>query len=403
MRNKHLLASAALGLVVLSSGAAHAQDGQAASITWKGAPEFSFGDFTFKPRGRVYLDYVNQDVDPAVGAAFGASETRIRTARLGVEGSWADRWSYVAEANINGGEATWEDLLIAWAPTDNVTVQLGHFKSISLENLTSSRYTTFMERGPFNDLISGGRVMTLAVGVNGDNWSLTGGVHGDSINDSDVAGDEQAGAFVRGHFAPVVSDDMTIHLGGWARVRDRGDDTPFRYRVRNNTNFGDRYTDAGSSPLGAGDSDTTWGLEAAGVWRSLSLQGEWANVDVDLTGGGSAEAQAYYVFASFFPTGEQRRYSASSGKFNRVSVRNPLTEGGFGAVELAARYDNADLTEFAGVPTAGEYSAVTIGATWYPFSHVRFMANYTDATNEAQILASDVDVQTFQLRAQFDF
>ncbi len=403
MRNKHLLASAALGLVVLSSGAAHAQDGQATSITWKGAPEFSFGDFTFKPRGRVYLDYVNQDVDPAVGAGFGASETRIRTARLGVEGSWADRWSYVAEANINGGEATWEDLLIAWAPTNNVTVQLGHFKSISLENLTSSRYTTFMERGPFNDLISGGRVMTLAVGVNGDNWSLTGGVHGDSINDSDVAGDEQAGAFVRGHFAPVVGDDMTIHLGGWARVRDRGDDTPFRYRVRNNTNFGDRYTDAGSSPLGAGDSDTTWGLEAAGVWRSLSLQGEWANVDVDLTGGGSAEAQAYYVFASFFPTGEQRRYSASSGKFNRVSVRNPLTEGGFGAVELAARYDNADLTEFAGVPTAGEYSAVTIGATWYPFSHVRFMANYTDATNEAQILTSDVDVQTFQLRAQFDF
>src|SRR5690606_10221044 len=202
----------------------------------------------------------NQDVDPAVGAAFGASETRIRTARLGVEGSWADRWSYVAEANINGGEATWEDLLIAWAPTDNVTVQLGHFKSISLENLTSSRYTTFMERGPFNDLING----------------------------ADVAGAEQAGAFVRGHFAPVVSDDMTIHLGGWARVRDRGDDTPFRYRVRNNTNFGDRYTDAGSSPLGAGDSDTTWGLEAAGVWRSLSLQGEWANVDVDLTGGGSA-------------------------------------------------------------------------------------------------------------------
>lgn len=404
MRTKSLLTGAALGIIsALTAGAALAQDAQTTSITWNGAPEFSYGEFTFKPRGRVYFDYVNQDVEPAVGPDFSASESRIRTARLGVEGTWAQRWSYVAEVAINGGEANWEDLIIAYAPTENSSIRVGHFKSISLENLTSSRYTTFMERGPFNDLISGGRVMTLAAGLNGDNWSLTGGVHGDSINDSDVAGDEQTGAFVRAHVAPVVNDEMKLHLGAWARVRDRGDDTPFRYRVRNNTNFGDRYTDAGSSPLGAGDQDTTFGLEAAGVWRSFSVQGEWATVNADLTGGGEADADAYYVFASFFPTGEQRRYSASSGKFNRVSVRNPVTSGGIGAIELAARYDNADLTEFAGVPTAGEYSAVTVGATWYPFSHVRFMANYTDSQNDAQILTSDVDVQTFQVRAQFDF
>jgi phosphate-selective porin OprO/OprP len=93
----------------------------------------------------------------------------------------------------------------------------------------------------------------------------------------------------------------------------------------------------------------------------------------------------------------------AAGEFGRVSIREPLTRGGMGAVELAVRYDAADLTEFAGVATAGEYSAVTVGATWYPFPYVRFMANYTDSKNEAQVAASDVDVQTLQVRAQFDF
>lgn len=405
MRHHFLLAGAALAAVLsLGAGSALAQDARPDGIIWKAPPELKWGDFTMKLRGRVFADYVDQDVDRAVGADFTASEDRFRTARIGVQGTFGDQWSYVAEANFINGESSWEDFYVQYAPGEHTAFTVGNFKSLSLENLTSARYTTFMERGPFNDLIDGSRVMTLAARTGGDNWSVTGGVHGDSVNDGAPGdGDEQRGVFARAHYAPIVSDDAKIHLGVWARDRDRRDDTPFRYRVRNNTNFGARYTDAGSSPLGAGDGDTAIGLEAAGVWRSFSLQGEWATVDADLTGGGSARADAYYVFASFFPTGEQRKYKAADGKFDRISIREPLGKGGLGAVELAIRYDAADLTDFAGVATAGEYSAVTVGATWYPVSRVRFMANYTDSKNDAQVAASDVDVQTLQFRAQFDF
>lgn len=405
MRHHFLLAGAALAVVLPAmAGPALAQTAPTTSSARKGAPEYSWGDFTIKPRGRVFADYVEQDVDRAVGADFRDSEDRFRTARIGLQGSWGEHWSFVAEANFTDGESNWEDLYVQYEPRDHTAVTLGNFKSLSLENLTSSRFTTFMERGAFADLIDAGRVMTLAARTGGDNWSVTGGVHGDSVNDGAPGdGDEQRGVFVRAHFAPVVTDETKIHLGVWARDRDRRDDTAFRYRVRNNTNFGARYTDAGSSPLGAGDGDTAIGLEAAGVWRSLSVQGEWATIDADLTGGGSARADAWYVFASFFPTGEQRKYKPADGKFDRVGIRNPVTGGGMGAVELAARYDAADLTEFAGVATAGEYSAVTLGATWYPWSHVRFMANYTDSNNEGQTAAADVDVQTLQFRAQFDF
>lgn len=405
MRHHTLLAGAALAAVLsLAAGPVLAQTAAPTSGAWKGPPGFTWGDFTIKPRGRVFVDYVDQDVDRAVGADFTDSEDRFRTARIGVQGTWTDRWSWVAEANFVDGESNWEDLYVAYEPGKHTAVTVGNFKSLSLENLTSSRFTTFMERGAFGDLIDAGRVMTLAARTGGDNWSVTGGVHGDSVNDGAPGdGDEQRGVFVRAHFAPVVTDDMKVHLGVWARDRDRRDDTVFRYRVRNNTNFGARYTDAGSSPLGAGDGDTAIGLEAAAVWRSLSVQGEWTTLDTDLTGGGEAGADAYYVFASIFPTGERRNYKAASGKFDRVSIRRPLNRGGMGAVELAVRYDAADLTEFAGVATAGDYSAVTVGATWYPLSHVRFMANYTESENRAQVAASDVDVQTLQVRAQFDF
>lgn len=405
MRQHSLLAGAALAaLLSLSAGSALAQDAQPPAISWKGAPEFKWGDFTMKLRGRVFADYVDQDVDRAVGLDFSESETRFRTARIGVQGTLGDQWSYVAEANFIDGGSNWEDLYIQYAPRDHTAFTVGNFKSLSLENLTSARFTTFMERGPFNDLIDVGRVMTFAARTGGDNWSVAGGVHGDSVNDGAPGdGDEQRGVFARAHFAPVVTDDTKVHLGVWARDRDRRDDTAFRYRVRNNTNFGARYTDAGSSPLGAGDGDTAVGLEAAAVWRSFSVQGEWATIDADLTGGGSATANAWYAFASFFPTGEKRNYKAADGKFDRVSIREPLDGGGIGAVELAIRYDAADLTDFAGVPTAGDYSAVTVGATWYPVSRIRFMANYTDSKNEAQLPAADVDVQTLQVRAQFDF
>ncbi|WP_339915214.1 porin [uncultured Brevundimonas sp.] len=405
MRHHILTASTVAILTCLfAAGTSQAQEvAPATTITWKGAPQFQWGEFTFKPRGRVYFDYVAQDVNPALGPDTSAAESRLRTARLGVQGTWTDQWSYVAEASIGNGSANWDDLALTWSPSEYTAVKVGNYKSLSLENLTSSRYTTFMERGPFNDLIDAGRVMTLSARTGGANWSLTGGVHGDSINDPSVGGKEQAGAFVRAHFAPVVTDDVKIHLGAWGRVRDRRDDSAFRYRVRNNTNFGNRYTDAGSSALGAGDKDSTYGLEAAGVWRNVSVQGEWAGVNADLTGGGQANARAYYVMASFFPTGEQRKYDAADGEFGRVKIRRPVTEGGPGAVELGVRYDNADLTDFAGVATAGRYSAVTVGATWYPFPYVRFLANYSDARNDAQVATADVNVQTLQFRGQFDF
>jgi phosphate-selective porin OprO/OprP len=85
-----------------------------------------------------------------------------------------------------------------------------------------------------------------------------------------------------------------------------------------------------------------------------------------------------------------------------------VTEGGPGGVELALRYDYADLSDahvpgVAATAPAGEYTGVTLGVNWYPITYVRFMANYTRGDNDNPGSASDAKTDTFQMRAQFDF
>ena len=97
MRHQTLLAGAALAAALsLTAGPVLAQAAQTAGGAWRGAPEFTWGDFTIKPRGRVFVDYVDQDVDRAVGLDFSDSEDRFRTARIGLQGTWTERWSWVA-------------------------------------------------------------------------------------------------------------------------------------------------------------------------------------------------------------------------------------------------------------------------------------------------------------------
>ena len=121
MMTKTRAACAALG-ALWSLCCASAVAAQETKVSWKGAPEFSHGEWKFKPRGRVFLDFVHQDVEGGASVAdLSADNTRIRTARLGVQGSWSDKFAYVAEASIANGEAQWEDLVLEYTPSETTT------------------------------------------------------------------------------------------------------------------------------------------------------------------------------------------------------------------------------------------------------------------------------------------
>ena len=400
--NTSLCAGAALGVIALAiAGGAQAQD---TTTAWKGAPQFQNDTLTFKVRGRVYEDFVHQEVDRQTGADFEANVTRLRTARLGVEGTWNANWAYKAEFTVAGGSANWEDLILEYKPTDSVSIMAGNFKTVSFENISSSRYTTFMERGPFNDVLDIGRVMNVQVKANGENWTAAVAVSGDSLNNADptataTGGSEVLGVNGRVTWVPINGDATKLHVGAWARYRDRQDQANFNYQARNNTNYGARYISTGA----VGVADTMVGLEGVFIQGPFAVQAEWAKADVDRLANVSSDFTTYYVAGSWFVTGEMKNLDVKKGEWGRTKILNPVTSGGLGALELAVRYDNTDLTNFNIPATAGEYSAWTLGANWYVHPYVRFMANYTKSENDNKAVGADVDVETLQFRAQFDF
>ncbi|WP_426010966.1 OprO/OprP family phosphate-selective porin [Caulobacter sp. DWR2-3-1b2] len=422
-----LVSGAALG-AMLACGlgvAAHAQD---TTVAWKGAPQWTNDDVYFKVRGRILLDGVFQDVNRNGAATdYKTSNIRGRQVFLGVEGKLNNAIAYKAEGGaVNGGGWSWDDVVIELKPTEFSSILFGNIKAAGLENLTSTRFTTFMDRGPYGDFGVDSYLLSVVGKVNGPNWSVTGAVQGDSINNADINNtaaslttnqnsNERLGFTLRGHYAPILTDTDKVHLALSARSRNHGNEAAFAYQGRTDTNYGNsgRYYSTGA----IGDSDQTFAAEGAWIHNNLSIQSEFSDIKVKrlatVAPGSNADIKVGYAFVSFWPTGETRNYDPAAGEMKRPKILNPITAGGFGGVELGLRYDYADLNDAYDTAStaagrtlsqdAGKYTAWTLGVNYYPTAYVRFMANYTDGSVDPVVVGRGSDIKQLQFRAQLDF
>lgn len=417
-----LIRGSALGALAALALGAGAQ-AQETTTVWKGAPQWSNDGVTFKVRGRLLIDAVFQSVDREVGSDFDTRALRGRQVFLGVEGQLNQFFFYKAEGGaVNGGAWGWDDVTIEWKPDDFTSVSFGNIKVAGLENLTSTRFTTFMDRGPYGEIGPDSYLVSAVAKKNGANWVASVGVQGDTINNADLnAGvtnapdsKERIGVTGRLAFAPVVTDNDKLHLGVWARYRDHGNEAAFAYATRPITAFGNRYITTGA----IGDTDKSWGVESAFVHNNFSIQAEYADVKVArfvsaTTAGSDPDVKVGYAMVSFWPTGEMRNYDAAKGEFGRPKILNPVTAGGMGGVELALRYDYADLSDAYDTASgaasqttsrdAGVFKGWTAGINYYPTPYVRFQANYSKITQDMPVIGRDVDVDQLQFRAQLDF
>ncbi|MBN1102285.1 MAG: porin, partial [Deltaproteobacteria bacterium] len=120
--------------------------------------------------------------------------------------------------------------------------------------------------------------------------------------------------------------------------------------------------------------------ECAMVSGPLSLQGEYFRGYSQ--GSENHKFWGFYLYGSWFLTGEARKYERSKAVFAGVDVNHgfhPL-EGGWGVLELGLRYSYLDLNdrEIRG----GREKNLTLGLNWYLYPEVRLMANYIRARVE---------------------
>ena len=350
---------------------------------------------TVKIGGRLMIDaavYDSDDVDLN-------NATEVRRARLSAKGSIGEKWFYKAEYEFtDSGPDAIRDLYIGYrGPIPSTTLRVGQLAEYgSLEDSTSSKYITFMERAmPVLAFAPAEKRIGMGVDSHGDSWYAGAGIFGEhsGVNEDE---DDGTGASARMAWAPVHADKRVVHAGIHGSWRQPGGDT-LRLSAREETHVSDqRILD--TAVISNVSSRVVYGLEAAGVLGRLSVQAEYLGATVSRDGYDDDQHHGFYLYGSWFLTGESRPYDIEYGVFGRAQPEQPAGEGGLGAWELAARFSNLDLN---GDVYSGESDNITVGLNWYATAYIRFMLNYGNVS--VSRADGDIDIDVLQMRAQVDF
>lgn len=377
-------------------------------VYWKDGIRLDTADKNLKLKfgGRLMYDFGWIDgsgIEKDLGTNL-QDGAEARRARLYVGGSIYKDLEFKLQFDFAGGDADLKDayLRVKKIPIlGNLTV--GHFKEpFSLEQLTSSKYITFMERS-LADVFSPGRNAGIMVNNTLFNQRMTWAAglfrpSSDSYGEDDVDGES---AFTtRVTFLPWYADkgSKLLHLGAGYSYRTLKNQ--IRYRQRPEAHWiSQRFTDTGHFDA---QSANLFGAEMAFVYGPFSVQGEYSNATINSPSTGDPSLNGFYVQGSYFLTGEHRKYKKSSGSFSRVKPnKNFRQDGGWGAWEIAARYSYLDFDEANLPDTARAMQDATVGLNWYLTPNVRIMWNYIRACVESRDVSNSADI--FMTRLQVDF
>ena len=355
--------------------------------------------WSFKPRGRLMFDAGFTNAPDSTGASDGFGN-EVRRARLGASGDMPGGFGYKFEVDFAGNEISVADAILSFenGPVEIAIGQHNNFQS--LEELTSSLHTTFIERAAFTDAFGFERRLGASVTYARGDVLAQAGVFTDNLEDTDS---KNRGADARIVFMPKAGDTQ-LHFGGSFHYNDLDDPAAqLRYRQRPLVHFtSQRFIDTRS--MGA-DSETGYGLEAAAIAGRFhaAAEGYWQSVDMP----GVADDPSFfggYVEAGVFLTDDTRGYKG--GKFDRTKPSSPVGEGGIGSIQFTLRYDHLDLND-AGI-LGGRQAGYFAALVWKPTDYTALMLNYgrlqyTDAILPTAGGDTSYGVDAIGMRAQIDF
>lgn len=373
-----LVATALLGIAVAASAAP-------TEVTTKGGLEAGTEDFSFELHGRIMTDvaWFSEDAIPM------GDGMEFRRTRLELEGTLYEDWSYKAQYDFAENKLAAKDLYLAYAGLGSGSLLIGQFKQFfGLEELTSSKYITFMERS-LPAVFNASHKIGVGYLWAGTNTTFGASVYGNAAGEG-TENDGLVNFGARWTFAPVAEKGSVLHFGV-AYASEQADDTQsFSFEQRPEAHLADKLI---SLDVVNADGLGKLGLEAAWVAGPISLQGEYMDATVQRTGGlADVGFTGYYASASWFLTGESRPYK--KGAFSGVK---PNGKGG--AWELAVRMSNLDFVD--GGLDGGELNDLTIGLNWYANPQVRFMMNYIQTELEQAGVTDEPGI--LQFRAQVAF
>ncbi|MEE2704516.1 MAG: porin [Pseudomonadota bacterium] len=351
------------------------------SVKWEPAPSFSRADkmFEMNIRGRIFSDAAwisDKDDNISIKA------TELRAARLGIEGKAWNSIKYKFEADFADDQTTVKDAMIEWKTKSGIKWLTGQFKTPnSLDEQTSSRHTSLMERASFTDAFGLARRIGLGVSLGGDRWTGKIGMYKGANNiEAENEGHEIAGRFT---FSPRT-DEIQLHLGGSLRFRSNGSLSEYRYRQRPHQHLSSRFVSTGR----IAKKDNFYGLELAAIRNNIWFASEYTFLKAKLENNSVQNPTfkgAYIEFGTFL-TGETRAYKPSKGAWDRTKVKSSVFDGGYGAWSLTTRFDRIDLNDSAF--NGGIQNTIILGVNWHLNPHTKLQINY----NNSKVKKSDLSI-----------
>ena len=448
--------------------------------SWKGAPlyEDKEAGWSFKPRGRIQYDvgYVTNPNDNIITRNLGFN-TRARRIRLGAEGTIPGGFGYKFEMDFANATVGFGDAILTYTPKGKPwSWAIGNHETLNgLDQISSSRFLSFMERAAFDDAFINTRRLGISAGLvnKAGDLRFNAGLFAAHSIDASIDNDGWIGA-ARAVYSPLMGANQ-LHFGANYQHREfqtnngttasTASGQPSvnqvaRYRARPFSQTTDvRFVDTGNF---AAEGDDIFGLEAAGIFKSLHVAAEGqylkARVGYDpgalVTGGGDilSGLDAFtgatmvtpdgnpsfwggYVEAGYYLTGETRGYK--NGAWDRTKVLKPFSKGGWGAFQINGRVDYLDLDSSklknaltanytTGIPTlastnsrlgrGGKQLGLLGSLVWIPEDYFRVYLQYSHAEVEGGPSAATVDptsskavdkrkygVDVIMTRAQIDF
>jgi phosphate-selective porin OprO/OprP len=389
--------------------------------------ESNDGNFKMKVGGRIQVDsQVNWDDEGGPPGTALDNGVGFRRLRAYIEGLMFKDYEYKFEydwARNGGGVNGITDAYLKYIHFKPFAITIGQLnEGKSMSSAGSANYLTFVERSlPHNAFLESGPASKYQVGAMAEMydkvfnmpWMLRGGITTESVgapapgnsSNNGSGGNTNRNAFSgntsyqlvgRGTLAPLYSkeDGYLLHTGVWGSWRS----------VNNNYNPDGTVRNGGWAFQSQPDSNvdrTAWnatgnltkgikggkdwyeaseiamfGAELAGSYGPVHMHAEYMQAQVSGHGYSSDDVlTGWVVQGGWFLTGENRPYDEKKAIWGRVVPNHNFLFGdGWGAWEVAARYDTLDMNtkHIAG----GAMNAGTLALNWYLTPRVRFMTNW---------------------------
>ncbi|TVR37874.1 MAG: porin [Bacteroidia bacterium] len=325
----------------------------------------------------------------------------MRRVRVAFKAELTDKWEAEFDMDFADALADLKDAFLIYRASPRLDIKAGNFKErFSMEQNTSSRWLTFMERPAALRTIAPSRHLGLQFHYHRPYFVGVGGLHFQDVGDYEAVQnrkDNNAGLGINeGYsltgkltFIPFWHEiDRGLHFGvaGSYRTPKTHDSAinSVRFDSRSNSNINrKKYLD--TDRMLYTDNYQVYNFEVAGNYKGFRFATEYimANVNRDVNPAtgmdlDSEQFSGFYIMGSYLLFGGTQLYNNYQGEYTQ-----PINGKPWGDVEIALRYDYSDFNNKNGSDDPADWGVMggsgegfTFAINYYAPKNVKLQVNY---------------------------